>query len=106
MRYIITESRMESLINNYLTDSLKDIESYSEEIDGEDYTWWGKKDEPVFVLKTHVNGKLGIGFDTQYISSLCNLFGISEYEAKTYLLRFINTNMDIHPWSEIEQQMF
>jgi hypothetical protein len=106
MKYIITESRMESLINNYLTDSLKDIESHSEEIDEEDYTWWGTKEEPVFVLKMANNGKLEIAFDTKYISSLSDLFNISEYESKTYLLKWINTNMDIHPWSEIDQQMF
>lgn len=105
MKYIITESRMESLINNYLIDSLKDIESYSEEIDGEDYTWWGINDVPVFVLK-NVYGKIGIAFDTQYISSLSNLFNISEYESKTYLLKWIHTNMDIHPDFQIEQQMF
>ena len=52
------------------------------------------------------NGKLEIAFDTQYISLLSNLFNISEYESKTYLLKWINTNMDIHPWFEIEQQMF
>ena len=96
---------MESLINNYLTNSLKDIESHSEEIDGEDYTWWAIEDVPVFVLK-NVYGKIGIAFDTQYISLLSNLFNISEYESKTYLLKWINTNMDIHPWSEIEQQIF
>ena len=106
MKYIITESRMESLINNYLTDSLKDIESHSEEIDGEDYTWWGTEEEPVFVLKIATNGKLGIAFDTKYISSLSDLFNISEYESKTYLLKWINTNMDIHPDFQIEQQMF
>ena len=105
MKYIITESRMESLINNYLTNSLKNIESYSEEIDGEDYDWWGAKDVPVFVLK-NVYGKIGIAFNTQYIDSLCDLFGISEHESKTYLLKWINTNKDIHPDFQIEQQMF
>ena len=105
MKYIITESRMESLINNYLTNSLKNIESYSEEIDGEDYDWWGTKEEPVFVLK-NVYGKIGIAFDTQYISSLSNLFNISEYESKTYLLKWINTNMDIHPDFQIQQNLF
>ena len=106
MKYIISESRMESLINNYLTNSLENIESHSEEIDGEEYNWWGTKEEPVFVLKMGHNGKLGIAFDTQYISSLSNLFNISEYESKTYLLKWINTNMDIHPDFQIEQQMF
>jgi hypothetical protein len=106
MKYIITESRLESLINNYLTNSLKNIESYSEEIDGEDYDWWGAKDEPVFVLKDNVLGKVGIAFNTQYIDSLCDLFGISEYEAKTYLLKWINTNMDIHPDFQIQQNLF
>jgi uncharacterized metal-binding protein len=105
MKYIITESRMESLINNYLTNSLENIESYSEEIDGEDYDWWGTKEEPVFVLK-NVYGKIGIAFDTQYISSLSNLFNISEHESKTYLLKWINTNMDIHPDFQIQQNLF
>ncbi len=105
MKYIITESRLESLILNYLSGSLKNIESHSEEIDGEEYNWWGIEETPVFVLKD-VEGELGIAFDTQYISLLSNLFNISEYESKTYLLKWINTNMDIHPWFEIEQQMF
>ena len=105
MKYIISESRMESLINNYLTNSLENIKSHSEDIDGEEYNWWGIEDVPVFVLK-NVYGKIGIAFDTQYISSLSNLFNISEYESKTYLLKWINTNKDIHPDFQIEQQMF
>ena len=35
MKYIITESRLESFILNYLNDSLENIESHLEEIDGE-----------------------------------------------------------------------
>jgi hypothetical protein len=105
MKYIITESRFKSLILNYLDSSLKNIKSHTQEIEGEEYNWWGTEDTPVFVLKD-VEGELGIAFDTQYISLLSNLFNISEYESKTYLLKWINTNMNIHPWSEIEQEMF
>ena len=105
MKYIITESRLESLILNYLDDSLRNIKSRFEEIDGEEYNWWAIEDVPVFVLK-NVYGKIGIAFDTQYISSLSDFFNMSEYESKTYLLKWINTNMDIHPDFQIEQQMF
>ena len=105
MKYIITESRLESLILNYLDDSLRNIKSHSEEIDGEEYNWWGTEDVPVFVLKD-VEGELGIAYDTQYISSLSDFFNMSEYESKTYLLKWINTNMDIHPDFQIEQQIF
>ena len=105
MKYIITESRLESFILNYLNDSLENIESHLEEIDGEEYNWWGIEDVPVFVLK-NVYGKIGIAFDTQYISSLSDFFNMSEYESKTYLLKWINTNMDIHPDFQIEQEMF
>ena len=105
MKYIISESRLESLILNYLDDSLRNIKSHSEEIDGEEYNWWGTEDVPVFVLKD-VEGELGIAYDTQYISSLSDFFNMSEYESKTYLLKWINTNMDIHPDFQIEQQIF
>ena len=105
MKYIITESRLESLILKYLDDSLENIKSHSEEIDGEEYNWWAIEDVPVFVLK-NVYGKIGIAFDTQYISSLSDFFNMSEYESKTYLLKWINTNMDIHPDFQIEQQIF
>ena len=105
MKYIITESRLESLILKYLDDSLENIKSHSEEIDGEEYNWWAIEDVPVFVLK-NVYGKIGIAFDTQYISSLSDFFNMSEYESKTYLLKWINTNMDIHPDFQIEQEIF
>ena len=105
MKYIISESRLESLILNYLDDSLRNIKSHLEEIDGEEYNWWAIEDGPVFVLK-NVYGKIGIAFDTQYISSLSDFFNMSEYESKTYLLKWINTNMDIHPDFQIEQQIF
>ena len=105
MKYIISESRLESLILKYLDDSLENIKSHSEEIDGEEYNWWGTEDVPVFVLK-ETDGELGIAYDTQYISSLSDFFNMSEYESKTYLLKWINTNMDIHPDFQIEQQMF
>jgi hypothetical protein len=105
MKYIISESRFESLIINYLDDSLKNIKSHSEEIEGEEYNWWGIGDVPVFVLK-HVKDKLGIAFDEQYVSSMCDLFGISDYEVKTYILRWINSELDIHPEFTIKQEMF
>ena len=105
MKYIITESRLESLILKYLDDSLRNIKSHFEEIDGEEYNWWDTEDVPVFVLK-NVYGKIGIAFDTQYISSLSDFFNMSEYESKTYLLKWINTNMDIHPDFQIEQEIF
>ena len=105
MKYIITESRFESLIINYLDDSLKNIKSQSEEIDGEEYNWWGIGDVPVFVHK-NVKDKLGIAFDEQYVSSMCDLFGISDYEVKTFILRWINSELDIHPEFTIKQEMF
>jgi hypothetical protein len=105
MKYIITESRMQSLILNYLSGSLKNIESYSEEIDGEKYNWWGTEGTPVFVLK-NVYGIIGIAFDEQYVSSLCDLFGISENESKKYILEWINSKLDIHPEFMIQQEMF
>lgn len=105
MKYIISESRMDRFIINYFSDSLKNIKSHSEEIEGEVYNWWGIEDTPVFVLRDD-DGELGIAFDEQYISSLCGLFGISEYEAQTYLLRWINSELDIHPDRMIQQQMF
>ena len=105
MKYIITESRLESLILNYLSGSLKNIESHSEEIDGEEYNWWGTEGTPVFVLK-NVYGIIGIAFDEQYVSSLCYLFGISENESKKYILQWINSTLDIHPHFIIQQEMF
>jgi len=105
MKYIISESRLESLILNYLSGSLKNIESHSEEIEGEEYNWWGVGDTPVFVLK-NVYGKIGITYDEQYVSSLCNLFGISEDEAKSYILKWVHSELDIHPEFIIQQEMF
>jgi hypothetical protein len=105
MKYIISESRLGSLILNYLNDSLKNIKSHSEEIDGEEYNWWGTEGTPVFVLK-NVYGIIGIAFDEQYVSSMCDLFGISDYEVKTYILRWINSELDIHPEFTIKQEMF
>ena len=105
MKYIITESRLESLILNYLDDSLKNIKSHSEEIDGEEYNWWGTEDVPVFVLKD-VEGELGIAYDTQYISSLSDFFNISENESKKYILQWINSTLNVHPDFIIQQEMF
>ena len=105
MKYIITESRLESLILNYLNDSLENIESHSHEFDGEEYNWWGTEGTPVFVLK-NVYGIIGIAFDEQYVSSLCDFFGISENESKKYILQWINSKLDIHPEFIIQQQMF
>ena len=106
MKYIITESRLESLITNYLNDSLNNIESHTQEIEGEEYTWWGIGNIPVFVLKNNEHGKIGIAFDEQYVSSMCDLFGISDYEVKTFILRWINSELDIHPEFTIKQEMF
>jgi len=105
MKYIISESRFESLISNYLDDSLKNIESRIQKIEGEEYNWWGTDETPVFVL-TDVEGELGIAYDEQYVSSLCNLFGISENESKKYILQWINSTLDIHPEFIIQQEMF
>lgn len=96
---------MEKVIVNYLNHSLDKIESHTQEIDGEEYNWYGIGDVPVFVLK-NVYGKIGIAFDEQYVSSLCDLFGISEHESKTHILRWINSELDIHPEFTIKQEMF
>jgi hypothetical protein len=106
MKYIISESRLEKVISNYLNHSLDKIESHTQEVDDEEYNWWGIGDVPVFVLKDDEHGKVGIAFDEQYVSSICDLFGISEYEAKTYILRWINSELDIHPEFTIKQEMF
>jgi hypothetical protein len=105
MKYIISESRMESLILNYLSSSLKNIESHTQEIEGEEYNWWGVGDTPMFVLN-NVYGIIGIAYDEQYVSSLCDLFGISENESKKYILEWINSKLDIHPEFMIQQEMF
>jgi hypothetical protein len=105
MKYIISESRLEKVILNYLNQSLDKIKSHTQEIDGEEYNWYGIGDVPVFVLK-NVYGKIGIAFDEQYVSSLCDLFGISEHESKTHILRWINSELDIHPEFTIKQEMF
>jgi len=96
---------MENFIMNYFSDSLKNIKSNTQEIEGEVYNWWGIEDTPVFVLRDD-DGELGIAFGEQYVSALCGLFSISEYEAKTYLLRWINSELDIHPDHTIQQEMF
>lgn len=96
---------MESLILNYLNDSLQNIEEHSTEVEGEEYNWWGIEEVPVFVLKD-VNGELGIAYDEQYISSFSNLFGIDEDQAKSYLLKWINSNLGINPQFIIQQEMF
>ena len=105
MKYIISESRLEKVIVNYLNHSLDKIESHTQEIDGEEYNWYGIGDVPVFVLK-NVYGKIGIAYDEQYVSSLCYLFGISENESKKYILLWINSTLDIHPEFIIQQEMF
>jgi hypothetical protein len=105
MKYIISESRFESLISNYLDNSLKNIESRIQKIEGEEYNWWGTDETTVFVLK-ETDGELGIAYDEQYVSSLCNLFGISENESKKYILQWINSTLDIHPEFIIQQEMF
>ena len=105
MKYIITESRLESFILNYLNDSLENIESHLEEIDGEEYNWWAIDGNPVFVLK-NVYGKFGIAFDEQYVSSMSDLFAISENESKKYILEWIKSKLDIHPEFMIQQEMF
>jgi hypothetical protein len=105
MKYIISESRMERLILNYLDGSLKNIKSHTQEIEGEEYNWWGVGDTPMFVLN-YVHGELGIAYDEQYVSSLCDLFGISENESKKYILEWIKSKLDIHPEFIIQQEMF
>jgi hypothetical protein len=106
MKYIITESRLENLILDYLDDSFKNLESHTQEIEGEEYNWWGIEDVPVFVLKDNDLGKTGIVFDEQYISSMCDLFGISGDESKSYILKWIDSNLDIHPDHLLKQEMF
>jgi hypothetical protein len=105
MKYVISESRFENLISNYLDDSLRNIESHTQVIEGEVYNWWGVGDTPMFVLN-RVRGKLGIAYDEQYVSSLSNLFGISDDDAKSYILKWINSKLDIHPEFTIKQEMF
>lgn len=97
MKYIISESRFEDLISNYLSDSLKNIEYHSDVIDGDEYEWWGIKDTPIFALLENSQGKIGIAFDEQYVFSISNLFGVSEEEVISHMLKWINSKLDIYP---------
>lgn len=105
MKYIISESRLQDFILNYLDDSLRNIKIHRDTIDGEEYIWLGEDESPLFGL-IEKDGHYGIGFDEQYVSSLSDLFGLSKEDSKEYIIKWVSSNMGIEVGFEFEPEMF
>jgi hypothetical protein len=94
MKYIISESKLEKLIMNYLDSSIQQVEEVYHVEDGDEYVGWKIDDEVVFAIEKSSN-KLGI-LDT-FFSTLQGLFGLTQEQCEEYLLKWIKENLGIVP---------
>jgi hypothetical protein len=101
MKYIITESRLEQLVMNYLDSSIKNVKEVYHEEDGDEYVGWEINGEVVFAILKNEN-KLGI-LDT-FFDTLQNLFGLSKEQSEEYLLKWIEQNLGVVPDSVVYQE--
>jgi hypothetical protein len=94
MKYIISESKLEKLIMNYLDSSIQQVEEVYHIEDGDEYVGWKINDEVVFAIEKSSN-KLGI-LDT-FFSTLQGLVGLTQEQCEEYLLKWIKENLGIVP---------
>lgn len=97
MKYIISESRLDSLIMNFLDDQFKGIEKHESEKGGSTYTWWGKGTDALIDMSSDDEGVMGFGFNSDVYEGLKRTFNLTWLETDKYLTMWVTKNLGISP---------
>lgn len=93
MRYIISESRMDDLVMNYLDIKLKNLEEHVDAIGGGFHHWWGFGTVPLFMVVGD-DGK-GIEISNDITRNLQKLFNLSYNIAQGYVFSWFRKNIPL-----------
>ena len=97
MKYIVPESRMESLVMRYLDSKLKNLEEHKDSIAGAPANWWGLGSDEIFYMIPDSKGKQGFGISEEFHNTLKRFFGISNDDTQKYILRWARINLGVQP---------
>lgn len=97
MKYIISESRLVSLIMNFLDDQFKGIKKHESNKGGSLYTWWGIGSEALIDMTSDDEGVMGFGFNSSVYEGLKRTFNLSYLETDEYLRMWVKENLGMVP---------
>jgi len=93
MKYIITESKLDSMIDEYISYEFRDLKLVVE--DKHRVSWVGDEGEPVIIILSDDNYFDILILDDVY-SSVVNMFSIKEFkEIQRHLCKWFNKHMGI-----------
>lgn len=93
MKIIISESRLDSLIMNYLDEQFDGMTS---SIDEESWEWWGVGDD-CLIEKQVKDGVVEVGVSHEIWEGLTDLFSLTPTQADEYILEWLGKNLKIFP---------
>lgn len=97
MKYIISESRFENLIMNFLDDRFKGMKKHVEHLADRNYTWWGIGNYGMLDKSTNDDGVVGVGVNIEIWNSLRGTFDLSPTQTDEYITMWVEENLGIFP---------
>jgi hypothetical protein len=95
MKYIITESRFDQIIMDYLDNQFSGMEKHCDAIGGGYIQWWGNGEYPMIEMGED-NGNL-MGFNRKIWDGIGGLFNLTGQESTKYICRWIQINLKYSP---------
>ena len=96
MKYIIRESRLDSLIMKYLDDQFDGMTKHVENIGGGMYQWWGIGNYGMLETSTY-DGMVRVGVYEPIWEGLRGTFSLSRTQTDDYITMWVEKNLELYP---------
>lgn len=92
MKYIITESRLDKMVQNFITNQVGLLERHTNPTFGDTYIWYTDlKDVMVFEISNNKAG-LGLGVLEPMWNLVKTMFSLSDYETDNAFITWMSNN--------------
>jgi len=92
MKYIITESRLDRLVQNFISNHVGQLELHLHPDFGESYVWYtDSKDNKVFEISRSSAG-VGLGVLESMFKLVKGMFSLSDYDANNAFSKWMEDN--------------
>ena len=100
MKYIITENRLNKVIEKYLNFAFKDLKEYYN-IDFPDSRWWKNKTGATIMENDTITNILYV--HGRYFNEMHSLFHLTEEEISMYILNWVKSFLNVNNISQIHR---
>ena len=97
MKFIISESRIERLVMNFLDEQFKGMKKHVDAIGEGTYTWWGVGNYGMVDMEIGPDGVLGVGINSEIYESLKGTFNLSSGSTDEFFIMWVEDNLGINP---------